>query len=69
LRANIDYAITKAQTVYGIIGVKVWVFKGEVYGRPDLTPETTPKGGDKRGDRRGGGQRRSGGAPNRRKKS
>ncbi len=69
LRANIDYAITKAQTVYGIIGVKVWVFKGEIYGRPDLTPETTPKGGDKRGggDRRGG--RRSGGAPNRRKKS
>jgi small subunit ribosomal protein S3 len=69
LRANIDYAITKAQTVYGIIGVKVWVFKGEVYGRPDLTPETSPKGGDKRGDRRGG--RRSGGAggSNRRKKN
>jgi small subunit ribosomal protein S3 len=32
LRADIDYAISEAQTVYGIIGIKVWIFKGEVYG-------------------------------------
>ena len=31
LRADIDYAISEAQTVYGKIGIKVWIFKGEVY--------------------------------------
>lgn len=30
LRADIDYAIARAETVYGVIGVKVWIFKGEV---------------------------------------
>ena len=30
LRANIDYAETEALTAYGIIGIKVWIFKGEV---------------------------------------
>ncbi|EMR04046.1 30S ribosomal protein S3 [Cesiribacter andamanensis] len=38
LRADIDYAISEAQTVYGKIGIKVWIFKGEVYGKPDLSP-------------------------------
>ncbi|EEH00336.1 ribosomal protein S3 [Borreliella finlandensis] len=33
LRANIDYGFSEAQTTYGIIGVKVWLFKGEVLGR------------------------------------
>ena len=37
IRANIDYAIVEAQTVYGKIGVKVWIFKGEIYGKPDLS--------------------------------
>jgi small subunit ribosomal protein S3 len=32
LRANIDYAQTVAKTTYGIIGVKVWICKGEVFG-------------------------------------
>jgi small subunit ribosomal protein S3 len=32
LRADIDYGFAEANTTYGIIGVKVWVFKGEVYG-------------------------------------
>jgi small subunit ribosomal protein S3 len=31
LRADIDYGFAEAGTTYGIIGVKVWVFKGEVY--------------------------------------
>lgn len=31
LRADIDYNIARAETTYGIIGVKVWVFKGEIY--------------------------------------
>ncbi len=30
LRANIDYGFAEAKTTYGIIGVKVWIFKGEV---------------------------------------
>ncbi|WP_445436005.1 30S ribosomal protein S3 [Candidatus Borreliella tachyglossi] len=33
LRANIDYGFAEAQTTYGVIGVKVWVFKGEVLGK------------------------------------
>ena len=37
LRADIDYATFEAQTTYGVIGVKVWVFKGEVIGRPGET--------------------------------
>lgn len=32
LRADIDYATAEAQTTYGIIGIKVWIFKGEVIG-------------------------------------
>ena len=42
LRADIDYATSEALTTYGIIGVKVWVFKGEVLNReeqPSVTPE------------------------------
>jgi small subunit ribosomal protein S3 len=38
LRADIDYAISEAQTVYGKIGIKVWIFKGEVFGKRDLSP-------------------------------
>ena len=34
LRADIDYAEAQAKTTYGIIGVKVWIFKGEVIGHP-----------------------------------
>jgi small subunit ribosomal protein S3 len=30
LRADVDYALAEANTTYGIIGVKVWIFKGEV---------------------------------------
>jgi small subunit ribosomal protein S3 len=31
LRANIDYAIARANTTYGVIGIKVWIFKGEIF--------------------------------------
>ncbi len=64
LRADIDYALSEAQTVYGKIGIKVWIFKGEVYGKRDLSPaammtqaqagERTTSGAGDRGDRRGG---------------
>ncbi len=36
LRADIDYATSEAKTTYGIIGVKVWVYKGDTLGRNDL---------------------------------
>jgi small subunit ribosomal protein S3 len=36
-RSDIDFAISEAQTVYGKIGIKVWVCRGEVYGKKDLT--------------------------------
>lgn len=38
LRANIDYAQATAYTIYGTIGVKVWIFLDEIIGKPDLTP-------------------------------
>jgi small subunit ribosomal protein S3 len=39
LRADIDYSTAEALTTYGIIGVKVWIFKGEVLGKLPLTQE------------------------------
>ena len=38
LRADIDYATAEAQTTYGIIGIKVWIFKGEVIGPEQEAP-------------------------------
>ena len=35
LRADIDYGFAEAKTTYGVIGVKVWIFKGEVFSRTD----------------------------------
>jgi small subunit ribosomal protein S3 len=37
-RADIDYALAEAHTTYGRIGIKVWICKGEVYGKRDLSP-------------------------------
>ncbi len=37
-RADIDYFIAEAHTKVGLIGIKVWIFKGEVYGKRDLSP-------------------------------
>lgn len=43
LRADIDYACTTAQTIYGILGIKVWVFKGEIIpGQERVTQEAAP---------------------------
>ena len=42
LRADIDYGFAEAHTTYGVIGVKVWIFKGEVFEKPEaVTDETT----------------------------
>ncbi|MBT5393440.1 30S ribosomal protein S3 [Flavobacteriaceae bacterium] len=37
-RADIDYALVEAQTTYGKLGIKVWIMKGEVYGKRELSP-------------------------------
>jgi small subunit ribosomal protein S3 len=63
-RMDIDYANVFAQTVYGKIGIKVWICKGEVLGKRDLNPnfiggkneERRSGGGDR--DRKGGNDRR-----------
>lgn len=41
LRADIDYGLGEAFTTYGVIGVKVWIFKGEVIGDKDQAEGTT----------------------------
>ncbi len=56
-RADIDYALVEAHTTYGRIGVKVWIMKGEVYGKRDLSPlvgleKKSGRGRDKRRRRR-----------------
>jgi small subunit ribosomal protein S3 len=38
IRADIDYAEATAFTIYGTTGVKVWIYRGEILGRPDLSP-------------------------------
>jgi small subunit ribosomal protein S3 len=56
-RADIDYALVEAHTTYGRLGVKVWIMKGEVYGKRELSPlvgMTTKKPGGKSGPARGG---------------
>jgi small subunit ribosomal protein S3 len=74
-RMDIDYANVFAQTVYGKIGIKVWICKGEVLGKRELNPNFVGgknEGGERRerrdDDRRGGGRRddRRGGSDNRR---
>ncbi|MEX0845532.1 MAG: 30S ribosomal protein S3 [Balneolaceae bacterium] len=55
LRADIDYATSTSNTIYGSIGVTVWIFKGEIIGDVDLTPGTqTRQDSDSGGGRRGG---------------
>ena len=39
LRADIDYGVAESNTTYGVIGVKVWIFKGEVMGHEELVEE------------------------------
>ncbi|MEY3179478.1 MAG: ribosomal protein [Bacteroidota bacterium] len=77
-RMDIDYASVFAQTVYGKIGIKVWICKGEVLAKRDLNPNIIGAkgegGGERResrggrDDRRGGGRddRRGGGSRDRR---
>ena len=69
LRADVDYGFTEANTTYGKIGVKTWIFKGEIIGVPDKLKgepsvrrqprrreDTGSQSTDRRGDRRSGSQ-------------
>jgi small subunit ribosomal protein S3 len=73
-RADIDYALQEAQTVYGKLGVKVWICKGEVLGKRDLSPnaglsskDAGGRGRGRDGGRRDGGRGRRGGGRNQRR--
>ncbi len=57
-RADIDYCQCEAHTKVGVLGIKVWICRGEVYGKRDLAPNfTQEKQGGNRGN--GGGERRN----------
>ena len=61
LRADIDYAVSEGNTIYGKIGIKVWIYKGQLYGKQDLSPaalaEKQERGGGRGGNDRGGNRR------------
>ncbi|MCL2876487.1 MAG: 30S ribosomal protein S3 [Betaproteobacteria bacterium] len=64
LSADIDYGISEAKTTYGIIGIKVWVYKGEAQGRNEqpavAEPETENRRGRRGAPRGGDGEGRPG---------
>jgi small subunit ribosomal protein S3 len=41
LRADIDYGFAESHTTYGVIGIKVWIFKGEIFGKADQREDDT----------------------------
>ena len=58
-RADIDYSLAEAQTQYGLIGIKVWICRGEVYGKRDLMLHFKTQKGVKKGNNRGPRRKRS----------
>lgn len=77
IRADIDYALAEAHTKVGVLGIKVWICNGEVYGKRDLSPNVgvaaaaaanagqgNGRGGERRGGRGGRGGERRGGRQN-----
>jgi small subunit ribosomal protein S3 len=75
-RADIDYHWSEAHTTYGRIGVKVWIMKGEVYGKRDLNnvlgissrlKPGAPGGGNSKGRSNGGDRRNNNDRRNNRK--
>jgi small subunit ribosomal protein S3 len=64
LRANVEYGFSEAKTTYGVIGVKVWVYKGDTLGRNDApAAETAPEPRSDEPRRRGPSDRPGGGRP------
>ncbi len=60
LRADIDYALVEAHTKVGVVGVKVWICRGEVYGKRDLAPQFTNNQKEGRPAGKGNRERRGG---------
>ena len=60
-RADIDYAQAEALTKVGIIGIKVWICRGEIYGKKDLAPSFATSKDNRSVGNRGGGNRPEGG--------
>jgi small subunit ribosomal protein S3 len=60
-RADIDYALGEALTKVGLIGIKVWICNGEVYGKRDLSPNIAAKSAKGGKAPAGGGFRKKGG--------
>ena len=61
IRADIDYSNTTSNTIYGSIGVSVWIFKGEIIGDVDLTPSAQSKqDNEPKRKKRGGGADKGG---------
>jgi len=58
-RADIDYSLAEAQTQYGLIGIKVWICRGEVYGKRDLMLHFKTQKGSNKGNNRGPRRKRS----------
>ncbi len=56
-RADIDYALAEAHTKVGVLGIKVWICNGEVYGKRDLSPNAGVAAANNAGERRGGERR------------
>jgi len=68
-RADIDYSVGEALTTYGLIGIKVWICKGGVFGKRDLSPNIgmsassakgggAPQGGNRSNHKPGAGGKR-----------
>lgn len=57
-RADIDYHIGEAHTTYGRMGIKVWIMKGEVYGKRELSPLTGLQKKQQSKERKAGGKKR-----------
>ncbi|OWR71087.1 30S ribosomal protein S3, partial [Klebsiella pneumoniae] len=53
LRADIDYNTSEAHTTYGVIGVKVWIFKGEILGGMAAVEQPEPAAQPKKQQRKG----------------
>ena len=74
-RADIDYAHAEALTKVGLIGVKVWICRGEIYGKKDLAPsfssskDNRSQGGGGRGERSGGQRPEGGRGPRRNRRN
>ena len=64
LRADIDYGVARANTTYGVIGVKVWIYKGEVL-KGEVPAQRTERPDRRRNDRNGAGRGRDDRRPRR----